>query len=193
MKMLTLICVTIGLLAVEVASTSAANPIIPDGAKLEKLFTRETGVEGGLTEGPAVAPDGSIYFSDITQKEDKGRILRFDPKSGETTVFAADSHKSNGLAFDAHGRLLAAEGADFGGRAISRYDIETGKREVLCDNIGGKKLNAPNDLVLDADGPILDTSATNRGNSNTEPSTESTPTAPSSRSLITLKSRTASR
>lgn len=82
MRMLTLICVTISLLAVEVASTSAANPIVPDGAKLEKLFTRETGIEGVLTEGPAVAPDGSIYFSDITQKENKGRILRFDPKSG---------------------------------------------------------------------------------------------------------------
>ena len=156
MRTLTLTCLTLGLLAAEFASTNARadNPIVPDGAKLEKLFTRETGVEGGLTEGPAVAPDGSIYFSDITQKMDKGRILRFDPKSGKTTVFAEDSHKSNGLAFDAHGRLLAAEGADYGGRAISRYDIKTGKREVLCDNIGGKKLNAPNDLVLDADGRV---------------------------------------
>ena len=154
MRMLTLACVAVGLFVSDVASTNAQNPIVPDGAKLEKLFTRETGIEGGLTEGPAVGPDGSIYFSDITPKENKGRILRFDPKSGKTTVFAANSRKSNGLAFDAYGRLLAAEGADFGGRAISRHNVATGKREVLCDNIGGKKLNAPNDLVLDADGRI---------------------------------------
>lgn len=154
MRMLTLTCVAVGLFVSDAVSTNAQNPIVPDGAKLELLFTRETGIDGGLTEGPAVAPDGSIYFSDITQKENKGRILRFDPKTGKTTVFAADSHKSNGLAFDAYGRLLAAEGADFGGRGISRYEIATGNREVLCDNIGGKKLNAPNDLVLDADGRI---------------------------------------
>jgi hypothetical protein len=154
MRMLTLACVAVGLFVADVDSTIAQNPIGPDGAKLEKLFTRETGIEGGLTEGPAVAPDGSIYFSDITPKENKGRILRFDPESGKTTVFAEDSGKSNGLAFDAYGRLLAAEGADYGGRAISRYDVKTGKREVLCDNIGGKKLNAPNDLVLDADGRV---------------------------------------
>ena len=80
MRMLILTCATLGLFAADVASTNAQNPIVPAGAKLEKLFTRETGIEGGLTEGPAVAPDGSIYFSDITQKENKGRILRFDPK-----------------------------------------------------------------------------------------------------------------
>lgn len=144
-------------LALQVSAAKPAtadNPIVPDGAKLEKLYTRDTGITGGLTEGPAVAPDGSIYFSDITQKTKKGRILRFDPKTGNTTVFAEDSHKSNGLAFDAHGRLLAAEGADYGGRSIARYDVSTAERTVLCDGIGGKKLNAPNDLVLDADGRI---------------------------------------
>lgn len=152
MRTLTLICLIVT--DVLVTASLAANPIVPDGARLEQLFTRETGIEGGLTEGPAVAPDGSIYFSDITQKKDRGRILRFDPVSGKTTVFTEDSRKSNGLAFDAYGRLLAAEGADYGGRAISRYDVKTGQREVLCDNIDGKKLNAPNDLVLDADGRI---------------------------------------
>ena len=44
---------------------SAEDVIIPKGAKLELLFTRSAPIKGGLTEGPAVAPDGSIYFSDI--------------------------------------------------------------------------------------------------------------------------------
>ncbi len=48
------------------------SPIVPADAKLEKLF------DGGvvLTEGVAVAPDGMVYFSDITfshvSKDKKG-------------------------------------------------------------------------------------------------------------------------
>ena len=40
----------------------SADPIVPRDAKLEKLF------DGGkiLTEGVAVAPNGMVYFSDIT-------------------------------------------------------------------------------------------------------------------------------
>jgi sugar lactone lactonase YvrE len=132
----------------------AANPIVPDDAKLEKLFTRSSGINGGLTEGPTSAPDGSIYFSDIPFGEDKGQILRFDPKTGKTTVFSNDSRKSNGLKFDADGHLVACEGADLGGRAIARYDIKTGKRTVVADSYQGKRFNAPNDLVFDAQGRI---------------------------------------
>ena len=38
-------------------------PLVDADAKLELLFTRTAPIAGGLTEGPAVAPDGSIYFS----------------------------------------------------------------------------------------------------------------------------------
>jgi hypothetical protein len=50
------------LLAVLFAFPAAAddNPIVPDGAKLEKLWS-----EGEFTEGPAQGPDWCIYFSDI--------------------------------------------------------------------------------------------------------------------------------
>ncbi len=141
--------------------TLAADPpaptgkdIVPDGAKLEKLFTRTASIKGGLTEGPAVAPDGSIYFSDIPFGKDKGMILRFDPKTKKTTVFTDDSFKSNGLKFDAKGDLIACEGSDEGGRAVVRWDIKTRKRTVIADNIGKKRFNAPNDLVIDAKGRI---------------------------------------
>ena len=144
------------LLAVSAGSTllQAANPIVPDGAKLEKLFTRTADIEGGLTEGPALAPDGSIYFSDIPFGEDNGQILRFDPKTGKTTVFTDNSRKSNGLCFDANGFLIAAEGADYGGRAIARYDVKTGKRTVVASKYMGKRFNAPNDLYIDVEGRI---------------------------------------
>src|SRR5688500_18423341 len=83
--------------------------IVDADARLELLFTRSAPIKGGLTEGPAAAPDGSIYFSDIPFGSDKGQILRFDPKTKKTTVFIEDSHKSNGLKFDSEGRLLACE------------------------------------------------------------------------------------
>ena len=130
------------------------NPIVPDGAKLEKLFTRTADLKGGLTEGPTVAPDGTIYFSDIPFGEDKGQILIFDPKTGQTSVFTADSMKSNGLKFDASGNLVACEGSNFGGRAVVRYNLKTGKRTVIADKFEGKRFNAPNDLVLDGEGRI---------------------------------------
>lgn len=123
--------------------------IVPADAKLELLYTRTAKISGGLTEGAAAAPDGSIYFTDIPEGKDKGLIVRFDPKTGDTTVFAADSHKANGLMFDAEGRLVACEGADHGGRCVARWDVTTGKREVLADRYMGKRFNAPNDLCID--------------------------------------------
>ena len=74
--------------------------------------------------------------------------------TGKTTVFTADSKKSNGLIFDSKGRLTACEGSGFGGRAVSRYNVRTGKRTVLADRFEGKHFNAPNDLCLDRQGRI---------------------------------------
>ncbi|MCH7990287.1 MAG: SMP-30/gluconolactonase/LRE family protein [Planctomycetes bacterium] len=128
--------------------------IVSPDASLEHLFTRSANIEGGLTEGPAVAPDGSIYFSDIPFGTDKGMILRFDPKTKKTTLFSNDSHKSNGLIFDAQGNLLACEGSNFGGQAVVRWNLETAKRTILIDRFKGKRFNAPNDLCLDSKGRI---------------------------------------
>jgi gluconolactonase len=128
--------------------------IVASDAKLELLFTRSAPIKGGLTEGPAVAPDGSIYFTDIPYGSDKGMILRFDPKTKQTSVFAADSHKANGLEFDAQGRLFACEGADEGGRCLARWDVNTKARTVVADRYMGKQFNAPNDLTIDRNGRV---------------------------------------
>jgi gluconolactonase len=128
--------------------------VVPEGAKLEKLFTRTANVKGGLTEGPTCGPDGCIYYSDIPFGEDKGLIMRFDPKTKETSVFIDNSRKSNGLKFDREGRLNACEGANFGGRAVVRYDLKTKEREVIADRFMDKRFNAPNDLAIDARGRI---------------------------------------
>lgn len=141
------------LTALELPKPTGDSIVSPD-AKLELLFTRSAALRGGLTEGPAAAPDGSIYFSDIPVGKDKGMILRFDPKTKKTTVFTDDSHKSNGLKFDAKGFLIACEGSDEGGRCVSRWDVKNRTRTVLADRYQGKRFNAPNDLTLDRRGSI---------------------------------------
>ena len=146
-------------LLVLAAPASAADPIVPPDAKLEKVF------DGGLvlTEGVAVAPDGIVYFSDITfthvskdkkQPLEAGHILKYDPKSGKTTVFRSPSGMSNGLKFDAEGNLIAAEGADFGGRRITKTDMKTGKTYILAGLFEDKPFNSPNDITIDEKGRI---------------------------------------
>lgn len=122
--------------------------IVPPGAKLEELWN-----EGEFTEGVAVGPDGAIYFSDIPMDEPPGRILKYSPKTGKTTVHSADSGKSNGLMFDRKGRLIACCGALYGKRALVEV-LKEGSLRVIVDRYEGKPLNAPNDLVIDPQGRI---------------------------------------
>jgi gluconolactonase len=127
--------------------------ILPKGARLEVLF------DGAFfSEGPAVAPDGSVYFSDITftyaSGMQAGHIMRYDPRTGKTSVFRSPSGMSNGLKFDAQGRLLAAEGGDFGGRRVTRTDLSTGKAWIIASLYEGRPFNAPNDITIDEQGRI---------------------------------------
>ena len=139
-------------LALFVAAPLAAQMFAP-GAKLEKLYTG-----GHLTEGAAVAPDGSVYFSDITFTKETtmqaGHILRFDPRTGKTSVYRSPSGMSIGIKFDARGQMIVAEGADFGGRRITRTDLTTGKSVIVAALFEGKPFNSPNDVAIDLQGRI---------------------------------------
>src|SRR5204862_2656508 len=117
-------CLVGGASVAATAAEPAENPIFPTGAELELLHTRQVKLNSGLAEGPAVAPDGSIYFTDMPFGSDNGMILRFDPATKKTTVFTDNSGKSNGLAFEATGALLACDGADGGGRCIRRWNLK---------------------------------------------------------------------
>ena len=130
------------------------NPILPAGAELELLHTREVKLNSGLNEGPAVGPDGSIYFTDMPFGKDNGMILRFEPGTRKTTVFTDNSGKSNGLAFDEHGNLLSCDGADGGSRSVRRWNLQTSRSEVLADRYQGQRFNSPNDLCLDLKGRV---------------------------------------
>lgn len=106
-------------------------------------------------EGPAVAANGDVYFTDIINN----RILKLDPPTGRFTVFREPSGRTNGLLFDQQGRLLACEGNEFGpndgNRRITRTDMATGVIEVLTDRYQGKRYNAPNDIAATSSGLIF--------------------------------------
>src|SRR5882724_7080413 len=147
------------LLTVMTLSVMAADPIVPEDAKLEKVFDKGM----VLTEGVAVAPDGMVYFSDITfshvSKEktgaiEAGHIWKYDPKSGKTSIFRSPSGMSNGIKFDADGNMIVAEGADYGGRRVIRTDMKTGKSYILAALFEGRPLNSPNDIAIDEKGRI---------------------------------------
>jgi gluconolactonase len=120
------------------------NLIVPEGAKLEKLWS-----QGSFTEGPAYGPGGGVYFSDIGN-----RIMKFDPATGKTTEFRNPSGRANGLDFDSQGRLVACEGAGSGGNRRVSITEKNGKVRTLADRWQGKRLNSPNDLTIDAKGRI---------------------------------------
>jgi gluconolactonase len=61
---------------------------------------------------------------------------------------------SNGIKFDAQGRMVVAEGADFGGRRITRTDLSTGKSVILAGLYEGKPFNGPNDIAIDLQGRV---------------------------------------
>src|SRR5207249_591598 len=50
--------------------------------------------------------------------------------------------------------LLAAEGADFGGRRVTRTDMKTGKATIIAGLFDGKPLNSPNDMTIDLKGRV---------------------------------------
>lgn len=137
------------------SESQPGNDIVPKGAKLELLF--DAGLV--LTEGCASAPDGTIYFSDITfshvsKDREAGHIWKFDPKTKKTSIFRSPSGMSNGIKFDAQGNMIIAEGADFGGRRVIKTDMKTGKSYILAHSFEGRRLNSPNDITIDEKGRI---------------------------------------
>jgi gluconolactonase len=111
--------------------------VLPAGARLERLFDGAC----ALTEGVAVGHDGMLYFSDITFssmcKDPSGRypqaghIWKYHPQTGKATIFRSPSGMSNGIKFDVEGHMIAALGADYGGRMLVKTDMQTGKSYIL--------------------------------------------------------------
>lgn len=93
-----------------------------------------------FTEGPAVDKHGNIFFTD--QPNDK--IYEWAASTGQITTFLTGTGRSNGMAFDKDGNLIAC--ADMHGELWKIFP--DGSHEVLVDNYNGKLLNGPNDVWI---------------------------------------------
>jgi gluconolactonase len=98
-----------------------------------------------FTEGPSVAPDGSVFFTD--QPNDKIDVWH---ENGTITTFMQPCDRSNGTYFNKKGELVAC--ADLHNRLVA---ISMDKQQrTLTENYNGKPLNAPNDLWIAPNGGI---------------------------------------
>jgi len=93
-----------------------------------------------FTEGPAWSPIGEyLIFSDLPTD----RLLKWVP-GHQAEIFRTDAHGPSGNAFDSQGRLYTCETRS---RRVTRTD-KAGKVEVLAESWEGKRLNAPNGIVV---------------------------------------------
>jgi len=128
--------------AVDAPDYSNVNPIQGVGAADVKKVAGGFGFTEGTLWDPA---KGYLLFSDIPN--DKIHKLT---APNVTEVFRPSSGKSNGLAWDPQGRLLAAEHWN---RRISRT-MADGMIVSIADTYTGKELNSPNDLIVRSDGTV---------------------------------------
>jgi gluconolactonase len=99
-------------------------------------------------EGPVYFRDGGyLLCSDIPNN----RIMKYSEKDGTFTVFRSPSNYANGNTRDRQGRLVTCEHSVT--RRITRTE-KNGKTTVLADKYEGKRLNAPNDIIVKSDDTI---------------------------------------
>jgi gluconolactonase len=105
-----------------------------------KLKVESAGGSGG--EGPAWDPKLGVLTSG------NGHIYQLD-RQGKSRIYRKGAG-TNGLLFDAKGRLLACEPAL---RRVTRTERD-GAVTVLTDRYEGKRYNQPNDITVDSTGRI---------------------------------------
>ena len=98
--------------------------------------------------------EGPVYFGDLRcllwSDIPNNRIMRWDEETGAVSVFRYPSNNSNGHTRDVQGRLVSCEHLS---RRVTRTE-HNGRITVLMDGYQGKRLNAPNDVVVHSDGSI---------------------------------------
>ena len=110
--------------------------------RLERIFTGCRWAEGPVY----VASGRYLLFNDIPEN----RTLRWDECTGAVGVFRSPSHHANGMTLDQQGRLVICE---HGGRRVTRTEHD-GSTTVLAERWDGKRLNSPNDVVVDRHGVV---------------------------------------
>jgi len=124
--------------------------ISPDG-KIEVLATEHNGVPFGFTNDVEIAADGTIYFSDASDKfgqtqymEDliehgaNGRLLAWHPDTKQTELLLDGIHFANGVAVDPGQQFVLVN--ETGSYLVRKFWIagpKKGEHEILIDNLPG--------------------------------------------------------
>lgn len=118
-----------------------------DALKLGSAAVERLHTGGRWTEGPVWFGDGRfLVWSDIPND----RMLRWREEDGGVSIFRSPARYSNGNTRDREGRLITCE---HGSRSVSRTEPD-GTITTLIDRYDGRRLNAPNDVAVDARGVI---------------------------------------
>ena len=110
-------------------------------ASLERIWTGARWAEGPVWFGDM----RSLIWSDIPNN----RMLRWSEETGDVSIFREPSNNANGNTRDRQGRLITCEHQ----RRLTRTEYD-GNVTVLMDSFEGRRLNAPNDVVVHPDGGI---------------------------------------
>ena len=122
------------LFAITISFLSSAQPnkVVDVRAEVQKA-----GSGYNFTEGPAVATDGQVYFTD----QPNDRIYKWDEARG-ISLYSEKTGRANGMYFNAAGELVAC--ADLHNQLVV-FDASK-NMSVLHEGYNGKHLNGPNDL-----------------------------------------------
>ncbi|MFN5851096.1 MAG: SMP-30/gluconolactonase/LRE family protein [Pirellulaceae bacterium] len=108
--------------------------LVAEGASLECLTS-----DCKFTEGPAVAANGEVFFTD----QPNNRILKVDLE-GKVSEFLKPAGRSNGLFFAPDGKLIACADEK---NELWEIDVD-GSHRVLSGTFQNKPWNGPNDLWI---------------------------------------------
>ncbi|MET0232940.1 MAG: SMP-30/gluconolactonase/LRE family protein [Rhodanobacteraceae bacterium] len=123
-----------------------------ENTRLANLRTIDIGSEFG-PEHLAIGPDGKLYAAMTS-----GNLLRMDPDGSHREVFANTQGRVLGFAFDADGRMIAAD-AMKGLLAIAA----DGQVSLLADRVGADDpIRYPNAVVVAQNGTVYFTDASTR-------------------------------
>ncbi|MGE0802417.1 MAG: SMP-30/gluconolactonase/LRE family protein [Lautropia sp.] len=126
---------------------------MPESLHLREGKSPRFGSRKHYLEGPAVARDGTLYFTDVAG----GRILRLEP-DGEISVFLEYDGEPNGMKIHKDGRFFVADNK----RGIIYIDPISKKISTFVDRLHNERMRGPNDLVFADNGDLY---FTDQGNS----------------------------
>jgi gluconolactonase len=153
----------------------AGVPVVPDGGgtgtadgatfpnPLEGTTKQATLIKGKFrfTEGP-VWIGGRLLFTDVPA----GNIVELLADNTTTTNFRTNSGNANGLAVDSKGNLFACEG---GAKRVTKSNGNKGAAaNPIAETFNDNQFNAPNDVIVRADGNVYFTDPNYSGDPNTQ-------------------------